>query len=76
MGVSPAEPLQVALIIGGIAFVCLVLSFAFYFRHWMKNNPGVVKNLVVHLKNQFFDSVDRIIQRLKKSGLLHVKRVV
>lgn len=75
MGVSPAEPLQVVMIIGGIAFVCVVLSFTFYFRHWMKNNPGVLKQRIIQIEHKFVDSINRIIQHLKKSGFSQMKRV-
>jgi len=74
MGVSPAEPLQVVYIIGGIVGLCLILSLTFYTRQWMKNNPGVLKNRIVQVEHKFVDSVNRIIQHLKKSGFSHVMR--
>ena len=76
MGVSPAEPLQVVYIIGGIVALCLVLSLTFYIRHWMKNNPGGLKKRVIQIEHKIVDSSDRIIQHLKKSGFSHMKRVV
>lgn len=53
MGVSPAEPLQVMLIIGTIILLSILLALSIYTRHWLGANPGAAKKKFLSVVKTF-----------------------
>ena len=65
MGASPAEPMQVIVLIGAIILISLLLSLSIYTRRWMKRNPGILEAKFTEFKNWVFAYWQRIREKIR-----------